>query len=308
MAGDDLRVAGRAEGASRKPVILTSPCGSGAPHGGTCFVEAPWLDNIKRTRSASGAGEQWPGSYCPDVLVRGTPLKRNAVVLRETPTCSSLSTRAPSEAMDKNEGTIFVVDDDSAMCESLGELLESVDAPVETFSSAREFLESYDPRRPGCLVLDLRMPGMSGLDVQEELATLNIELPIIFLTGFGEVPTAVRAMKNGAFDFIEKPVPSESLIDCVRKALESDRETRRRQARRSEVKARLVTLTPREREVLALVVAARSSKEIAAELGIATKTVEIHRGHIMQKMRAESVANLVSMVMATNTSTDRWPR
>jgi two-component system response regulator FixJ len=205
------------------------------------------------------------------------------------------------------------VDDDEAVRDSLRWLLEASGFTVVALPSAEQLLSlARMPRQlddAGCLVLDVRMPGMSGLDLQDELAALDIEVPIIFLTGFGEVPTAVRAMKNGAFDFVEKPAPSEWLIDCVRTALESDRKARRQRARRGEIQARLVTLTPREQQVLALVIEGRSSKRIADILGdISHKTVEVHRARIMRKMRAESVANLVSMVIATNTSTGRWPR
>ena len=194
--------------------------------------------------------------------------------------------------------TVFVVDDDPAMRDSLCWLLQSVDLHVETYPSADAFLAAYDPGRPGCLVLDVRMPGMSGLNLQDELRTRHIRLPIIMLSGHAEVPTAVRALKAGAIDFMEKPFSDELLLDRIRQAIDLDREQREAEARRTAVAARYALLTPREREVMELVTAGKANKVIAADLGLSPKTVEVHRAAVMDKMRADSVADLVRMRLA----------
>jgi len=194
-----------------------------------------------------------------------------------------------------SEPTVFVVDDDPAVRDSLRWLLQSVDLAVETFATGEEFLRAYDPARPGCLVLDVRMPGMSGLRLQDELAAHGITLPIIILTGYAEVQTAVRAMKTGAFDFIEKPYSDEQLLDRIHHAIETDRRGREADGLRAEVAARFALLTPREREVMELVTAGKANKVIAAELGLSPKTVEVHRAAVMDKMGADSVAKLVRL-------------
>jgi FixJ family two-component response regulator len=191
------------------------------------------------------------------------------------------------------EPTVFVVDDDSAMRDSLRWLLESVGLTVRTYPTAADFLREYDPSLPGCLVLDIRMPGMSGLDLQAELARRGAGLPTIVVTGHAEVPMAVRAVKAGALDFIEKPFSDQLLLDRVRQALELDREDREVRRRRGEARSRFETLTTREREVLELVAAGKANKEIAAALGLSPKTVEVHRAHVMSKMAADSLAELV---------------
>lgn len=195
------------------------------------------------------------------------------------------------------EVTVFVVDDDAAMRDSLRWLLQSVNFPVETYASAEEFLAAYDVARPGCLVLDVRMPGMSGLTLQETLAARGMTLPVIMITGYGEVPTAVRALKGGALDFIEKPFNDEILLERVRQALERDRAARAVWARQADAQARLEQLTQREREVMELVTAGKANKVIAAELGLSPKTVEVHRANVMRKMEADSVAELVRLAM-----------
>ena len=204
------------------------------------------------------------------------------------------------------EPTVFVVDDDPAMRDSLCWLLQSVELHVETYPSADAFLAAYDAGRPGCLVLDVRMPGMSGLNLQDELRTRHIRLPIIMLSGHAEVPTAVRALKAGAIDFMEKPFSDELLLDRIRQAIDLDREQREAEARRTAVAARYALLTPREREVMELVTAGKANKVIAADLGLSPKTVEVHRAAVMDKMHADSVADLVRMRMAL--ADDATPR
>lgn len=195
------------------------------------------------------------------------------------------------------ELTVFVVDDDQAMRGSLHWLIESVGMQVETFDSAHAFLDAYDPGRAGCLLLDVRMPGMSGLELQAYLGRRAIRIPVIIITGHGDVAMAVKAMKAGAVDFIEKPFDDEQLLNSIRKALEYDEQQRALQARKAEIAARLVALTPREREVMAMVTDGKSNKEIAAALSVSAKTVEVHRARVMDKMRADSLAELVRMAM-----------
>ena len=201
--------------------------------------------------------------------------------------------------MSKSE-TVFVVDDDQAMRKSLKWLIESVGMQVESYASADEFIRNYYPGRSGCLLLDVRMPGMSGLDLQEQFIRQNIKIPIIIITGHGDVPMAVRAMKAGAVDFIEKPFNDEFLLDSIRKALALDVQQRTFQAQRAEIATRLAHLTPREHEVMDMVTNGKSNKEIANQLGVSTKTVEAHRARVMEKMEASSLAELVRMVMAAN--------
>jgi two-component system response regulator FixJ len=195
------------------------------------------------------------------------------------------------------EPTVFVVDDDRAMRESLSWLLDSVGLHVRSYATAADFLADHDPAQPGCLVLDVRMPGMSGLDLQAELARRGVELPTIVITGHAEVSMAVRAVKSGAIDFIEKPFSDQLLLDRVRQALEMDRQAREVRSRREDARRRLATLTAREREVLNLVVAGRANKEIASELGVSPKTVEVHRAHVMSKMCVDSLAELIRVTL-----------
>ncbi len=195
------------------------------------------------------------------------------------------------------EPTVFVVDDDRAMRESLSWLLDSVGLHVRSYATAADFLADHDPAQPGCLVLDVRMPGMSGLDLQAELARRGVELPTIVITGHAEVSMAVRAVKSGAIDFIEKPFSDQLLLDRVRQALEIDRQAREVRSRREDARRRLATLTAREREVLNLVVAGRANKEIASELGVSPKTVEVHRAHVMSKMCVDSLAELIRVTL-----------
>lgn len=193
------------------------------------------------------------------------------------------------------EQTVFVVDDDAAVRDALSWLIKSVGLKVETFGSAQEFLEKLNPKRGGCVVLDVRMPGMSGLELQEKLTADQVTLPVIIVTGHGDVPMAVRAVKAGAFDFIEKPFNDQVLLDRIQQALKRQVETRKVEEQRGEVAVRLNTLTPREKEVLHMVVSGNPNKVIAAQLGISCRTVEIHRGRVMEKMKADSLSELVRM-------------
>jgi RNA polymerase sigma factor (sigma-70 family) len=194
--------------------------------------------------------------------------------------------------------TVFVVDDDEEVRNAMKLLMISVGLAVETFSSAEEFLAQFDPSRPGCLLLDVRMKGMSGLEVQERLALEEVHPPIIIITGHGDVPMAVRAVKAGAVDFIEKPFNEQVLLDSVHRAIELDGEHRGRVLQLSEISARLECLTPREREILELVVAGKRNKTIASELGISQSTVEAHRSKVMEKMHAESLSHLMRMMLS----------
>ena len=197
----------------------------------------------------------------------------------------------------ENEATVFVVDDDGAVRDALRSLFESVNLNVETFESAEQFLRAYQPERPGCLVLDIRMPGMGGLRLLEHLKSQAIPLPVIVLTGYADVNTAVRAMKAGAVDFVQKPFTEQELLEQIQKALEQDARLRSERAKQSEIEARLARLTPRERQVFERLVGGKTNKDIAADLGISAKTVETHRAHIMQKMQAKSLAELVRLAL-----------
>ena len=207
------------------------------------------------------------------------------------------TSRQPRMETPRDESTVFVVDDDPAMRESLSWLLQSAGLSVETFESAEHFLSRCDATRPGCLLLDLKLPGRSGLELQHELASRDVSLPIIFLTGYAEVPTAVRALKTGAFDFLEKPFGDETLLDCVRRAVDVDRRMRLEKEQISGVTVRLTRLSPREREVMELMIAGKPTKVIASELGLSPKTVEVHRGRVMRKMEVRTLPHLVRQVM-----------
>ncbi len=191
--------------------------------------------------------------------------------------------------------TVFVVDDYAPGRRSISRLLRAAGFAVTAFASAKEFLAQYDAEAPGCLVLDLAMPAVSGLELQGLLADRGSLLPIIFLTAYGDIPKSVQAMKLGASDFLTKPVNDEDLLAAVRVAIEKNRALRRDEEELSEIRAHLATLTPREREVLEYVVAGKLNKQIAGELGTVEQTVKIHRAHVMQKMRVQSVAELVRL-------------
>jgi FixJ family two-component response regulator len=193
------------------------------------------------------------------------------------------------------EPIVLVIDDDASMRRALTNLLESVGLKVEVYGSASEMLVSKLPEVPSCLVLDIRLPGVSGLDFQTELARANIRIPIIFMTGHGDIPMTVRAMKGGAVDFLAKPFRDQDMLDAVAIAIERDRKRREADKLVGNLQALLETLTPREREVLPLVSSGLMNKQVAAELGLAEITVKLHRGHIMRKMKAKSLADLVRM-------------
>jgi FixJ family two-component response regulator len=195
----------------------------------------------------------------------------------------------------ESEAIVFVVDDDPSMRKALSNLFRSVGLRAEVFGSARELLESELPEVASCLVLDIRLPGPSGLDFQAELAKANIQIPIIFMTGHGDIPMTVKAMKAGAVDFLTKPFRDQDMLDAVAIAIERDRERRKDEKIVAELRAVFETLTARERDVLALVASGLMNKQIAAEIGLAEITVKIHRGHIMRKMGARSLADLVRM-------------
>ncbi|HKZ74185.1 MAG TPA: response regulator transcription factor [Steroidobacteraceae bacterium] len=193
--------------------------------------------------------------------------------------------------------TVFVVDDDEAVRGALRLLLKSVGLTAAAFASAQEFLASYSPGQPGCLVLDVRMPGMSGLELQHQLNLRGAILPVIFITGHGDVPMAVEAMQHGAFDFVQKPFRDQELLERVQRALEKDRLAREQLRQTESIRARLDALTPREREVLLLMVQGKANKVMAADLGVSQRTVEIHRARVMDKMQARALAQLVRMAM-----------
>ena len=193
------------------------------------------------------------------------------------------------------EPTVFVVDDDETVRESVRTLVGSVGLPAEAYGTAADFLAGCSGERSGCVVCDVRLPGMSGLELQHELAARNQVLPVILITGFGDVSTAVRAMRAGAVDFIEKPFGRQLLLDRVHEAIDRDRRARLLGAQRRSVAMRVGRLTPREREVMALVVAGKANKVIAMDLGLCEKTIEVHRAHVMRKMEAESLAELVRL-------------
>lgn len=191
---------------------------------------------------------------------------------------------------------VYLVDDDEAVRDSLGMLLRSVGLDCEVYASALEFLEAYDPQRHSCLVADIRMPGLSGLELQQRLNEQQADVPVIFITGHGDVPMAVNAMKSGASDFIQKPFRDQDLIDRIHKALAQDRERRVWRAQERVVRERLALLTPREAEVMKRVVRGQANKVIAMDLGVSQRTVELHRARVMRKLKMRSLAELVSSV------------
>ena len=199
---------------------------------------------------------------------------------------------------EKTRGSVFIVDDDEAIRDSLAWLLEGTGLRVRTFASAEAFLGAYRPECPSCLVLDIRMPGMSGMELQDRLLARGIRIPLIFITGHGDVPMAVAALKKGAIDFIEKPFNDQALVALIDKALQHEAASAAADRMRGEAATRLATLSPREREVMDLVVAGKLNKTIADQLGISVKTVEAHRAKVMEKMHAKSLADLIQSALA----------
>ena len=197
--------------------------------------------------------------------------------------------------MKQSESVVFIVDDDAAVREAISSLIRSVGLQVQSFTTAQDFLRSQIPDVPGCLVLDVRLPGLSGLDLQRELAARQISIPIIFVTAHGDIPMTVRAMKAGAVEFLTKPFRDQDLLDAIQQALERSRTMRKEGANAAKLRAHFNALTAREREVMNLVVAGLLNKQIAGELGISEITVKLHRGQVMKKMAAGSVAELVRM-------------
>ncbi len=203
------------------------------------------------------------------------------------------------------QSIVYVVDDDLAVRNSLCSLMSSVNLPVLAFSSAHEFLEAYQPNHPGCLLLDIRMPSMSGLELQKELTARSIELPIIIITGIGNTEVAVRAMKGGAFDFVEKPINNQLLLDKIQKAVEDSKRLWEERTQQAEIQRRLDLMTPREHDILNLIVAGEMNKRIANHLGISERTVEVHRARVKEKMQAKSLAELIRMVINTERHTGK---
>jgi FixJ family two-component response regulator len=197
--------------------------------------------------------------------------------------------------MSDPKSIVFVVDDDPLVRDSVADLLDLAGFTVRTFGSATNFLQSGHPDLPACLILDVELPGLSGLDLQVELTKSGVDMPIVFLTGRGDIPMSVRAMKRGAVEFLTKPFRKQELLEAVEEALLRDRESRTRRAETAELEKRLRTLTPRERQVLALVVTGLLNKQIAGELGTTEETIKVHRGRVMSKMAAGSLAELVQM-------------
>ncbi|MCA9729928.1 MAG: response regulator [Candidatus Eisenbacteria bacterium] len=200
--------------------------------------------------------------------------------------------------MKTSDPMVFLVDDDPGIRKAMHAVMDSVGLPLESFESAEDFLERRDAARPGCLLLDLRMPGMNGLDLLHMLRTEGDTIPVIFISGHGDVPSAVQAMRSGADDFLEKPFSDTLLVDRVREAFREDERRRKRRTREVEVRRRLGSLTRREAQVMELVIAGHSSKDIAAELGISLKTVEHHRIHLLDKMRVDTAVDLTREVVA----------
>jgi FixJ family two-component response regulator len=197
--------------------------------------------------------------------------------------------------MGEAAAVVFVIDDDLSMRGALEDLISSVGLQVHAFASPQEFLDSKRPDAPGCLVLDVRLPGMSGLNFQKELGRVGIALPVVFITGHGDIPMGVRAMKAGAIEFLTKPFHDQELLDAIHTAIERDRERRQGAKRVAELRGRYTTLTERERHVMALVVAGRANKQIAGDLNLSEMTVKAHRGQVMRKMQAGSLPDLVRM-------------
>ncbi|MBA1148638.1 response regulator transcription factor [Ectothiorhodospiraceae bacterium WFHF3C12] len=205
----------------------------------------------------------------------------------------------------EQEPCVFIVDDEQDVRDAIAMLVSSVDLQAESFATARDFLDAYDGTRPGCLILDVRLPGMNGLEAQKVLRERGITLPVIFISGHGDIPMAVRAVREGALDFVEKPFRDDALLACVQRAVEIDRENRAQEGARQTIEEHLDTLTPREVEVLERLIDGKVNKIIARELDVSTRTVEIHRARVLHKMGADNVSQLVRMALSTDRYKDR---
>jgi FixJ family two-component response regulator len=210
--------------------------------------------------------------------------------------------------MNENSPTVFVVDDDASIRDALRNLLRSVGLAVETFETAQDFLISPGSKGPGCLVLDVRLPGLSGLDLQRQLKDADIQIPVIFITGHGDIQMSVRAMKAGAMEFLTKPFRDQDLLDAVHAAIDRDRAARTARAETQSLRGRYESLSPREQEIMALVATGLLNKQIAAELSTSEATIKMHRGHLMQKMAADSLADLVRFAQSLALPPQKRPR
>ena len=213
----------------------------------------------------------------------------------------------PETAAAPEQPTVVVIDDDASIRRALDNLLRSVGLDVELFKSPQEFLQSNRPDRPGCIVLDVRFPGRSGLDMQREISAANTSLPIIFITGYGDIPMSVQAIKGGAIEFLTKPFRDQDLLDAIQLGLARDRAWLENEKSIAALRARFETLTPREREVMALVVTGRLNKQIAHDIGISEITVKVHRGQVMRKMKAASLPDLARMADKLNFTAEKSP-
>jgi len=211
-------------------------------------------------------------------------------------------TKRPRKQTPSKEPTVFIVDDDGAVRKGISLLLGSVHIRTEAYASAQSFLKAYDPQRSGCLLLDVRMPKMGGLELQSHLAAEGINIPIVIITGYGDVPMAVRAVKMGAVDLIEKPFRDQVLIECVQKAISLDTQLRGEQAEHDVIRKRLDQLTTREREIMEMVIRDRANNDIASDLGLSRKTIEFHRSHMMKKLGVESLVELMKVVLKAQLS------
>ena len=241
-----------------------------------------------------------PGAFVAD-LVAGASLRQLPRKLSRSAVWGRMVTQRSSSAKSvgsTDQPIVFVVDDDASMRQALTRLLQSVQLRVEVFRSPQEFLQSERPNVPSCLVLDVRLPGLSGLDFQAELLKADVRMPIVFITGHGDIPMSVRAMKAGAVDFLAKPFRDQDLLDAVTTAIQRDQKRRELENAVADLRTHFSALTPREREIMALVASGLMSKQIAAQIGLSEITVKVHRSHVMKKMGARSVADLVRMAEA----------